>query len=48
MELNTRPRLGRGGSAGMKETTMMYGYGNPAGGWGYALMAVSMILFWGR
>ena len=26
---------------------MMYGYGNPAGGWGYALVAVSMILFWG-
>ncbi len=26
---------------------MMYGYGNGIGGWGYALMAVSMILFWG-
>ncbi len=26
---------------------MMYGYDNPAGGWGYALMAISMVLFWG-
>ena len=26
---------------------MMYGYGNGIGGWGYALMAISMILFWG-
>ena len=24
---------------------MMYGYG--MGGWGYALMAIGMILFWG-
>ena len=26
---------------------MMYGYGNGMGGWGYALMTISMILFWG-
>ena len=26
---------------------MMHGYGNGTGGWGYALMAISMILFWG-
>ena len=26
---------------------MMYWYGNGAGGWGYALMAIGMILFWG-
>jgi putative membrane protein len=26
---------------------MMYGYGNGIGGWGYALMAIGMILFWG-
>ena len=25
---------------------MMYGYGNGTG-WGYALMAISMVLFWG-
>ena len=26
---------------------MMYGYGNGIGGWGYSLMAIGMILFWG-
>ena len=26
---------------------MMYGYGSGIGGWGYALMAISMVLFWG-
>ncbi len=26
---------------------MMYWYGNGMSGWGYALMTVSMILFWG-
>lgn len=26
---------------------MMYWYGNGMGGWGYALMAVSNLLFWG-
>ena len=26
---------------------MMYGYGNGIGGWGYALMAIGMVLFWG-
>ena len=26
---------------------MMYGYGNGIGGWGYALTAIGMILFWG-
>ena len=26
---------------------MMYGYGTGMGGWGYALMTISMILFWG-
>ena len=26
---------------------MMYGYGNGIGGWGYALLAIGMILFWG-
>lgn len=26
---------------------MMYWYGNGMGGWGYALMTVSMVLFWG-
>ena len=25
---------------------MMYGYGNGIGGWGYALTATGMILFW--
>ena len=25
---------------------MMYGYGNGIGGWGYALTAMGMILFW--
>jgi putative membrane protein len=25
---------------------MMYWYGSGMGGWGYALMAVSMLLFW--
>jgi putative membrane protein len=27
--------------------TMMYWYGGGMSGWGYALMSVSMILFWG-
>jgi putative membrane protein len=27
--------------------TMMYWYGSGMSGWGYALMTVSMILFWG-
>jgi putative membrane protein len=26
---------------------MMYWYGSGIGGWGYALMTISMILFWG-
>ena len=26
---------------------MMYGYGAGIGGWGYALMAIGMVLFWG-
>ena len=26
---------------------MMYGYGIGMGGWGYALMAIGTILFWG-
>ncbi|NKQ55666.1 SHOCT domain-containing protein [Amycolatopsis sp. K13G38] len=26
---------------------MMYWYGNGMSGWGYALMTVSMVLFWG-
>ena len=26
---------------------MMFWYGNGMGGWGYALMPVSMVLFWG-
>ncbi len=26
---------------------MMYGYGSGMGGWGYALMAIGMVLFWG-
>jgi len=26
---------------------MMYWYGNGMNGWGYALMTVSMVLFWG-
>jgi putative membrane protein len=26
---------------------MMYWYGNGIGGWGYALMAIGMVLFWG-
>ncbi|MFE6648457.1 SHOCT domain-containing protein [Nocardioides sp. NPDC057772] len=26
---------------------MMYWYGSGMGGWGYALMTVSMVLFWG-
>ena len=26
---------------------MMYGYGSGIGGWGYALMAIGMVLFWG-
>jgi putative membrane protein len=27
--------------------TMMYWYGHGIGGWGYALTATSMVLFWG-
>ena len=26
---------------------MMYWYGSGIGGWGYALMAIGMVLFWG-
>ena len=26
---------------------MMFWNGNDIGGWGYALMAISMVLFWG-
>ena len=26
---------------------MMYGYGFGTGGWGYALMAIGTVLFWG-
>lgn len=26
---------------------MMYWYGNDPGGWGYALMIIGMVLFWG-
>ena len=26
---------------------MMYWYGNGMSGWGYALMTISMVLFWG-
>ena len=26
---------------------MMYWYGNSMSGWGYALMTISMVLFWG-
>jgi putative membrane protein len=29
------------------EGIMMFWYGNGMGGWGYALMALSMIAFWG-
>lgn len=25
----------------------MWWYGNPMGGWGYAFMALAMVLFWG-
>src|SRR5215471_11496632 len=36
------------GSAGPEEMiTMMYWYGSGMSGWGYGLMTVSMILFWG-
>jgi putative membrane protein len=31
----------------MEEITMMYWYGNGMSGWGYALMTISMVLFWG-
>jgi putative membrane protein len=31
----------------MREITMMYWYGSGMSGWGYALMTVSMVLFWG-
>jgi putative membrane protein len=31
----------------MEMVTMMYWYGSGMSGWGYALMTVSMILFWG-
>jgi hypothetical protein len=31
----------------MKETTTMYWYGSGIGGWGYALTAIGMVLFWG-
>lgn len=29
------------------EVTMMYWYGSEMSGWGYALMTISMVLFWG-
>jgi putative membrane protein len=31
----------------MEEITMMYWYGSGMSGWGYALMTISMVLFWG-
>jgi len=31
----------------MKETAMMFSYGNGMNGWGYALMIISMLAFWG-
>jgi len=31
----------------MKETAMMFWYGNGMNGWGYALMIISMLAFWG-
>jgi putative membrane protein len=31
----------------MKELAMMYWYGSGMSGWGYALMTISMALFWG-
>jgi putative membrane protein len=31
----------------MEELTMMYWYGSGMSGWGYALMTISMVLFWG-
>jgi putative membrane protein len=34
-------------SARMEEITMMYWYGSGMSGWGYALMTISMVLFWG-
>ena len=30
-----------------EEMTMMYWYGSGMSGWGYALMTISMVLFWG-
>ncbi len=36
-----------GGRAGGEENTMMYWYGSGMSGWGYAVMTVSMVLFWG-
>jgi len=30
-----------------EEITVMYWYGSGMSGWGYALMTVSMVLFWG-
>jgi len=31
----------------MKETMMMFWYGNAINGWGYGLMIISMVAFWG-
>jgi putative membrane protein len=31
----------------MEEIVMMYWYGSGVNGWGYALMTVGMVLFWG-
>jgi putative membrane protein len=31
----------------MEQITMMYWYGSGMSGWGYALMTISMVLFWG-
>ncbi|MGE5288594.1 MAG: SHOCT domain-containing protein [Micromonosporaceae bacterium] len=31
----------------MEEITMMYWYGSGMSGWGYALMTIGMVLFWG-
>jgi putative membrane protein len=34
-------------AARTEEITMMYWYGSGMSGWGYALMTISMVLFWG-
>jgi putative membrane protein len=35
------------GTGRREEITVMYWYGNGMSGWGYALMTISMVLFWG-